>query len=86
MKHAAKMLAGVVLALAGTLAPAAVGPAQAQDNAQSLRIYWIDVEGGAATLVVSPSGESLLLDTGFPDGDRDAKRIYQAAQAAGLKQ
>jgi competence protein ComEC len=86
MKHAAKMLAGVSLALAGMLAPAATGPVRAQDNGQNLRIYWIDVEGGAATLVVSPSGESLLLDTGFPDGDRDAKRIYQAAQSAGLKQ
>jgi len=37
-------------------------------------------------LIVSPSGESLLLDTGFPDGDRDAERIYAAAQRAGLKQ
>jgi competence protein ComEC len=85
MKHAAKMLAGVALALAGIVAPAAFDPTRAQENGQNLRIYWIDVEGGAATLLVSPSGESLLLDTGFPDGDRDAKRIYQAAQSAGLK-
>jgi competence protein ComEC len=86
MKHAAKMLAGAALAFAGMLAPAALNQTRAQDSAQNLRIYWIDVEGGAATLVVSPSGESLLLDTGFPDGDRDAKRIHQAAQNAGLKQ
>ena len=46
---------------------------------------WIDTEGGAATLLVSPSGESLLIDTGYPDGDRDAKRIVAAAQEAGLK-
>jgi beta-lactamase superfamily II metal-dependent hydrolase len=57
-------------------------------NAQSrtLDIYWIDVEGGAATLIVSPSGESMLLDTGYEVGDRDAKRILAAANAAGLKQ
>ena len=48
-------------------------------------IYWVDVEGGAATLAVAPSGESLLIDTGFPGSDdRDAKRIFAAAQEAGL--
>ena len=49
-----------------------------------LKITWIDVEGGASTLFVSPAGESLLFDTGFPDNDRDAKRIFAAAQKAGL--
>jgi beta-lactamase superfamily II metal-dependent hydrolase len=52
---------------------------------KNLEIYWIDVEGGAATLVVAPSGESMLIDTGWVVGDRDAKRIYAAAQLAGLK-
>jgi competence protein ComEC len=53
----------------------------------NLEIYWIDVEGGAATLIVSPSGQSLLVDTGNPSPtDRDAKRIFETAQAAGLKQ
>jgi beta-lactamase superfamily II metal-dependent hydrolase len=47
-------------------------------------IYWIDVEGGAATLVVSPSGESLLIDSGWEQNDRDANRIFAAARAAGL--
>ncbi len=53
---------------------------------KNLEIYWIDAEGGAATLIVSPSGESLLVDTAnrTPD-DRDAKRIFAAAQQAGLK-
>jgi hypothetical protein len=47
--------------------------------ARNLEFYWIDVEGGAATLVVSPTGESLLFDTGFPgNGERDAKRIHAA--------
>jgi competence protein ComEC len=52
-------------------------------SAQSgnLNIYWIDVEGGGSTLIVSPTGESLLVDTGNPaPDDRDAKRIYQATQ------
>src|SRR5213594_789203 len=54
---------------------------------RNLEIYWIDVEGGASTLFVSPTGESLLFDTGFPgNGDRDAKRIHAAAQNAGLRQ
>jgi len=53
---------------------------------KTLDIYWIDAEGGAATLIVSPSGESMLVDTAnkTPD-DRDAKRIMAAAQMAGLK-
>jgi competence protein ComEC len=44
----------------------------------ALDIYWIDTEGGAATLIVTPAGQSLLADTGNP-GDRDAKRIYDVA-------
>ena len=53
---------------------------------RNLNIYWIDVEGGAATLIVTPEGQSLLVDTGWamPD-DRDAKRIFQVAQKASLK-
>lgn len=53
---------------------------------KTLDIYFIDVEGGAATLIVTPAGESLLIDTGFP-GDRDARRIaHVALEGAGLKQ
>src|SRR5215472_8854895 len=52
-----------------------------------LEIYFIDVEGGQATLVVSPSGESLLIDTGWPGNEgRDADRILAAAHQASLKQ
>lgn len=53
---------------------------------KSLDIYFIDVEGGAATLIVTPAGQSLLIDTGFP-GERDAGRIAKVAlEVAGLKQ
>jgi beta-lactamase superfamily II metal-dependent hydrolase len=60
-------------------------PAGLSAQSKNLDIYWIDVEGGAATLVISPSGESMLIDTGFETDGRDAKRIYAAAQQAGLK-
>ena len=53
---------------------------------KTLDIYFIDVEGGAATLLVTPSGQSLLVDAGFP-GERDAGRIaHVAMDIAGLKQ
>jgi competence protein ComEC len=59
----------------------------AADSSKSLQIYFIDVEGGQSTLVVSPSGESLLIDTGWPGYEgRDADRILAAAHQAGLKQ
>ena len=62
---------------------------------KTLDIYFIDVEGGGqSTLLVSPAGESLLIDTGFPgDGEsgpgdpakaRDANRILAAAREAGI--
>lgn len=45
----------------------------------TLDIYFIDTEGGAATLIVTPAGESLLIDAGNP-GDRDAARIAHVAR------
>jgi competence protein ComEC len=69
--------------LALALVMAAAGMLSAQSA--NLNIYWIDVEGGASTLVVSPSGESLLIDTGWTVGDRDAKRIFEMARHAGVK-
>ena len=41
------------------------------DEPRGLDLYFIDVEGGAATLIVTPAGESILIDSGNP-GDRDA--------------
>lgn len=53
----------------------------------TLDIHFIDTEGGQATLLVTPSGESLLIDAGYPgNGGRDANRIVAAAKKAGLKQ
>ena len=53
----------------------------------SLDIYVIDVEGGEATLFVAPSGESMLVDTGWPGFEgRDADRIASVAMHAGVSQ
>lgn len=54
---------------------------------RGLDIYFIDVEGGAATLIVTPQGESILVDSGYPGYEnRDAKRIHHvAAEVAGLE-
>ena len=50
-----------------------------------LQIYFIDVEGGQSTLFVTPSGQSLLIDTGWANhAGRDADRIVAAAKHAGL--
>lgn len=54
--------------------------------AKNLEVYFIDVEGGQSTLFVSPSGETLLMDTGYGGfNGRDAGRIAAAAKAAGVK-
>jgi beta-lactamase superfamily II metal-dependent hydrolase len=54
--------------------------------AKNLEVYSIDVEGGQATLLVSPSGESILVDTGWAGHNRrDADRILAAAKSAGVK-
>jgi len=75
------IIAGTALAIAA-LAASQLALAQ---NSRTLDITWIDVEGGAATLLVGPSGESMLVDTGYAVGDRDAKRIHAATQKAGLR-
>jgi competence protein ComEC len=65
------------------LAAAQAGTAQA--GAGQLRIYFIDVEGGQSTLLVSPSGQSLLIDTGWVgNNNRDVDRIQAAMRTAGV--
>ncbi|MBZ5660849.1 MAG: MBL fold metallo-hydrolase [Acidobacteriia bacterium] len=54
-------------------------------SGKSLNIYFIDVEGGQSTLFVTPSGQSLVVDTGWAGG-RDADRIVAVAKQAGLTQ
>ncbi|MXY24267.1 MAG: MBL fold metallo-hydrolase [Acidobacteria bacterium] len=70
---------------AGVLTLALTASAAAQTGGGTLDIYWIDVEGGAATLVVTPERESILMDTGWPRPDRrDTERILAAREDAGL--
>lgn len=78
MRHVAALLV-LLSALLGF--PSATS---SQEGGKGLRIYWIDVEGGAATLVVTPEGGTLLMDCGWP-GKRDAERIAKTLAAAGAK-
>jgi beta-lactamase superfamily II metal-dependent hydrolase len=71
------------LGLLAILLPALAG---ALFGAKNLEIISIDVEGGQATLFAAPSGESLLIDTGWGGHDhRDAERIAAAAKMLGVK-
>ena len=70
MRGAVPIVAAVLLA-AGAAAPRVVAQAEKQ-----LQIHFVDVEGGQATLLVAPTGESMLIDAGFPGngGRREAGR------------
>lgn len=93
----ALMVATFAVSLVATpIAMSVAAPLVQPAVAKTLDIYFIDVEGGQSTLVVTPSGESLLIDTGFPGngtfaslpGDaskaRDPQRIVAAARDAGI--
>lgn len=80
-------------ALAAAAILALAPPAAAADR-DLLRVIVIDVEGGAATLYVTPGGRSLLVDTGWPanmggppgqPGPSSADRIIATARAEGLR-
>lgn len=72
------------------LLTAALSPSRATADEKNgrLDIYFIDVEGGASTLFVTPAGETLLIDSGYPDnGGRDRDRILKVLrEVAGKKQ
>jgi competence protein ComEC len=71
------LFAAILLLASAGLAPGA---------RKNLEVYFIDVEGGQATLFVAPSGESMLVDTGWAGfNNRDADRIAAAAKSAGVK-
>lgn len=61
----------------------AASTALADQKTKTLDFYWVDSEGGGSTLIVTPAGESVLIDTGNPGG-RDSGRIVAAAKSAGL--
>ena len=69
----------------GSLIACMILGASALCAAQPLNLHFIDVEGGQATLIVTPSGQSMLVDTGWPaGGGRDAERIAAAVKKAGI--
>lgn len=75
----------VLMALCALLLIALSLNAHAQTSTGHLLIYAVDVEGGQATLLVSPSGASMLVDTGWPENNgRDAERIAAAMKDAGI--
>jgi len=67
----------------GAIAALLISPLAWPQASNVLSIYFVDLEGGQSTLFVSPSGQSMLVDTGFP-GERDATRIAAAAKDAGV--
>jgi len=76
----------VATGLVALLLPHVLAGVHAQ-TPSTLDIYWIDVEGGAATLIVTPQRESILMDTGWPRPDaRDAERIQAAMSDAGISE
>jgi competence protein ComEC len=84
LNPARALAAWALLAMLILCAPGLLRAAQ-RGAAKHLLIYSIDVEGGQSTLLVSPTGDSLLVDTGWPGHDsRDAKRIQAAMHDAGV--
>jgi competence protein ComEC len=85
------------LLLAGLLLAFSLVRAQQAAQKKPLDIYFLDTEGGQATLFVSPSGQSMLVDTGFagnqgapaaeanaPGITRDADRIMAVLKQANI--
>ena len=69
----------VLILLFGAIATAQRGATR------PLEIWVVDVEGGKAALYVTPTGQTAIIDTGFP-GARDLDRIMAAVADAGVKQ
>jgi beta-lactamase superfamily II metal-dependent hydrolase len=79
-------VAGIVAAFAWLLWLPPLS-AQPTESRKALQIYFVDVEGGQATLFITPTGQSMLIDTGWPGNEgRDADRIVSAARNAGLSE
>ena len=75
----------LIKTVAAATALLVTGTAFAKDS-MTLDVYWVDVEGGCNSLIVTPAGESILIDTGMPGG-RDPGRLHEAAtKVAGVKQ
>jgi len=78
--------ASLALAMSALFSPTLLAAKDFPRNSSGkLKIYFVDVEGGQSTLFVTPAGQSLLIDTGWPGNNyRDADRIAAVAKQAGL--
>lgn len=87
MRFAAMRFAAVLLWLVFCVSWAVAKPKDSRSKEQpTLTAYFIDVEGGQATLLVTPEGQSVLIDAGWAGNDsRDAERIAAAAKLAKLR-
>jgi len=73
------------LTLSLFLTASAVSVSHAGLADKTLDVYWIDSEGGGSTLIVTPAGESLLIDSGNPGGRDSARIVKVAKEVAGLQ-
>src|SRR6202046_1549144 len=81
IRTATVILSSILALTLSSAAPMKSAPAAAK----TLRIFFVDVEGGQATLFLTPAGQSLLIDTGWPGKNgRDADRIVAAAKKGGI--
>jgi len=77
----------VSLVLLLIVSPAGLGTAAELRPSGKLDVYFLDMMGGASTLIVTPLGESVLIDTGSLEPEhRDADRILAASKHAGIRQ
>lgn len=75
----------LLLVMTGFVVLTAARAENSKPSPGKLRVYFIDVEGGQSTLFITPEGESLLIDAGWPDNKyRDADRIAAVVKQAGL--
>jgi competence protein ComEC len=83
LKSARLYIALLVIAITIPFAGIAQNPSA--NSAAKLKVFFVDVEGGQSTLFVTPTGQSLLIDTGWSgNNNRDADRILAVAKQAGL--
>jgi hypothetical protein len=72
------MRTSLLAVFASLVCGAAVGQSQ---TVRPLEVYWIDVEGGAATLIVTPAGESVLMRAipagAIPDGSSAPRKRWR---------
>src|SRR5258706_9817907 len=85
LRHASVLIAACAIAI-GSAGLAGSERARPTDR-KTLDFYFIDVEGGQSTLIVTPAGQSMLVDAGYGGFDgRDPARVMAAANDAGLAQ